>query len=93
MFKAVCPLASQMLVHADGRNYASALITLDPEALAQWGRARGLTATDYPSLAGNPAVHRYVRAGVEELNGRPTAGRPSRTSGSSTTTCRSKRTS
>ena len=36
MFKAVCPLASQMLVHADGRNYATALITLDPDALAQW---------------------------------------------------------
>jgi len=70
MFKAVCPLASQMLVHADGRNYASALITLDPEALAQWGRAQGLRATDYPSLAGNPAVHTYVRACVEELNGR-----------------------
>jgi len=47
-FKAVCPLASQMLVHADCRNYATALITLDPDALAQWGRAQGLTATDYP---------------------------------------------
>ena len=70
MFQAICPLASQMLVHGDGRNYATALITLDPEALAQWGRAQGLKATDYPSLAEDPAVHRYVQACVEELNGR-----------------------
>ena len=70
MFKAVCPLASQMLVHADRRNYATALITLDPEALAQWGRAQGLAATDYAALAADPAVHAYVQSCVEELNGR-----------------------
>ena len=70
MFKAVCPLASQMLVHGDGRNYATALIALDPDALAQWGRAQGLTATDYAALAADPAVHAYVRSCVDELNGR-----------------------
>ena len=70
LFKAICPLASQMLAHADGRNYATALITLDPEALAQWGRAKGLPVIDYPSLTEDPAVHRYVQACVEELNGR-----------------------
>ena len=48
MFKAVCPLASQMLVHADGRNYATALIALDPDALAQWGRAHGLHGRRLP---------------------------------------------
>ena len=70
MFKAVCPLASQMLVHADRRNYATALITLDPEALAQWARAQGLAATDYASLAADPAVHAYVESSIDELNGR-----------------------
>jgi long-chain acyl-CoA synthetase len=70
MFKAVCPLASQILVHADGRNYATALITLDPDALAQWALAQGLTVTDYVSLAAEPAVHSYVRGCIEELNGR-----------------------
>ncbi|HEU4512589.1 MAG TPA: long-chain fatty acid--CoA ligase [Nocardioidaceae bacterium] len=70
MFKAVCPLASQMLVHADGRKYATALVTLDAEALAQWARAEGLGASDYASLTRDPAVHRYVRGCVEELNGR-----------------------
>ena len=68
MFKAVCPLASQMVVHGDGRNYATALIALDPDALAQWSRARGLTSTDYATLVADPAVHDYVRDCVEELN-------------------------
>jgi long-chain acyl-CoA synthetase len=70
MFRAVCPLASQMLVHADRRNYATALITLDPDALARWARAEGLTATDYASLAADPAVHEYVKASIDQLNGR-----------------------
>jgi long-chain acyl-CoA synthetase len=70
MFKAFCPLASQVLVHADRRNYATALITLDPDALAQWGRAQGLTATSYAALTRNPAVRRFVQASINELNGR-----------------------
>jgi long-chain acyl-CoA synthetase len=70
MFRAVCPLASQMLVHGDARNYATALITLDPDALAQWGRAHGLTESDYATLAADPSVQEYVHACVDELNGR-----------------------
>ncbi len=70
MFRAVCPLASQMLVHADRRNYATALVTLDPDALAQWARAQGLTETDYTTLAASPAVHAYVQSSIEELNRR-----------------------
>jgi long-chain acyl-CoA synthetase len=70
MFRAVCPLASQMLVHGDARNYATALITLDPEALAQWGRAHGLPDRDYATLAADPSVQEYVHTCVDELNGR-----------------------
>ena len=61
MFKAICPLASQMLVHGEGRNFATALIALDPDAVDQWGRARGLTSTDHDALVSEPAVHDYVR--------------------------------
>jgi long-chain acyl-CoA synthetase len=70
MFKAVCPLASEMIVHADGRNFATALVTLDPDALSQWGRAQGLSATDYVALAADPAVREYVSSCVDVLNGR-----------------------
>jgi long-chain acyl-CoA synthetase len=70
MFKGICPLASQILVHADGRAYATALISLDPDALVQWARARGLSPDDYASLAAHPAVHDYVQDSIDELNGR-----------------------
>ncbi len=70
IFKAVCPLASQIVVHADGRSYATALVTLDPEALVQWGKAEGMPTSDYAALAGSLEVHDYVRSCVEELNGR-----------------------
>jgi long-chain acyl-CoA synthetase len=70
LFRAVCPLASQMLVHADRRNYATALVTLDSDALAQWARAQGLAETDYAALSADPAVRDYVKASIDELNGR-----------------------
>ena len=69
-FKAVCPLASQMVVHADGRNYATALVALDPEALAQWGRAHDLPSTDYATLSQRPEVRDYVGGCVTQVNAR-----------------------
>jgi long-chain acyl-CoA synthetase len=68
LFKAECPLASQMIVHAEGRNYATALVTLDPDALAQWAEARGMAETDYAQLTADPGVHDYVRTCVEQVN-------------------------
>lgn len=70
MFRAICPLASQILVHGDARNYATALVTLDPEALSQWCRAHGLPDNDYASMAANAAVQEYVHTCIDELNGR-----------------------
>ncbi len=70
MFRATCPLASQMLVHGDNRNYATALIALDPDALEQWARAHNLEGETYAELAADPAVQDYVRGCVEELNTR-----------------------
>ena len=70
LLKGISPLVSQILVHAERRSYATALISLDPDALAQWGRARGLDSSDYPSLAGHAAVQDDLRSSIEELNGR-----------------------
>ena len=67
-FKAVCPLASHMVVHAERRNYATALVALDPDALSQWGRAQNLPATEFSQLAADPAVRDYVDACIGLLN-------------------------
>jgi long-chain acyl-CoA synthetase len=70
LFKAVCPLASQIVVHAEGRNYATALVTLDAEALAQWAAAHGVTETDYATLTRLPAVRDYVQDSMDQVNAR-----------------------
>ena len=66
--KAICPLASQVLVHAERRNYATALIALDTDALPQWGRARGLDVGDFARLTADPAVRAYVGTCIAQLN-------------------------
>jgi long-chain acyl-CoA synthetase len=70
MFKAECPLASQVMVHAEGRNYATALVTLDPESVAQWAAAHGIPETDFARLTRNPGLHSYVRACIDQVNSR-----------------------
>ena len=41
-FKAVCPYASQFMVFGNERNYVVALVTLDPDAIADWAKENGL---------------------------------------------------
>ena len=67
-FPVLCPLASQFVVHGDGRNYCTALVTLDPDALAQWATANGVAETDPAALARRDDVHAVVAAAVKELN-------------------------
>jgi long-chain acyl-CoA synthetase len=68
-FPTLCPLASQFVVHGDGRNYCTALVTLDPEALALWARANHVAETDPAELTRNAEVRAVVAAAVEKLNG------------------------
>jgi long-chain acyl-CoA synthetase len=67
-FPVLCPLASQFVVHGDGRNYCTALVTLDPEALARWATANDVAETDPVVLARRDDVRAVVAAAVEELN-------------------------
>ena len=66
-FKAICPIAGQMIVTA--RNYAAALITLDQDGLTQWARSKQIDG-DFATLTKDPAVVDYVQHCVDELNGR-----------------------
>jgi len=36
IFKGVCPYASQLIVHGEGRSFVTALVTLDADAMATW---------------------------------------------------------
>ena len=70
IFKAVSPYASQIVVHGDGRNYCTALITLDPDAIASWAEHNHLAGTPYPDLVATVQVHELVQGNVNELNAR-----------------------
>jgi long-chain acyl-CoA synthetase len=67
-FPVICGLASQFVVHGDGRNYVTALVTLDPDALAQWAETNGVAERDPVALASRDDVRAVVSAGVKRLN-------------------------
>ena len=62
MFKGVCPYASQLIVHGDGRNFVSALVTLDPDAMAGWAAENDMVDRSYAEIVTSPAAREMVRA-------------------------------
>ncbi|MFZ5869747.1 MAG: AMP-dependent synthetase/ligase [Actinomycetota bacterium] len=67
-FKAICPYVSQVVVHGDGRNFVSALVTLDPDAIATWGAEHGLQGRSYSDIVTSPECRAMVQGYVDELN-------------------------
>ena len=93
-FKAVCPYASQFMVFGEERNYCVALVTLDPDAMAGWAEANGMSGASYTEIVQSEAVPRRWSATTSTSStATSTAGRPSRSGSSSTTTSRSSRAS
>ncbi len=68
LFTAVCPLASQMVVHGSQRNYCVALIALDPDAVADWASHHGMAGMPYAQVAASPAMRATVDTYVRQLN-------------------------
>ncbi len=69
-FKAISPYASQIVVHGDSRNYVTALITLDAEAITTWAEQNDMSGADYADLVMAPAVRDLIRSHIDELNSR-----------------------
>ena len=65
---AVCPYLSQVIVHADGRKYATALITLDPEAIEGWAKEEGLSYSSIAELARSQEVHDLIDGFIAQGN-------------------------
>ena len=62
-------LISQVVVHGNRRNFCSALITLDPDALDQWCDDHDLSGTPMRELVSNDTLRAEVQAAVDDLNG------------------------
>jgi long-chain acyl-CoA synthetase len=68
VLKVASPYISQVLVHGDGRKYATALITLDPEATEGWAKDQGLSSSSFEELSGSREVHDLIESQVAEAN-------------------------
>jgi long-chain acyl-CoA synthetase len=67
-FKAICPYASQMVVHGNERNFCTAIITLDPDAMQDWGSHHGMAGKSYAEIVSSPEVQDMVQGYIKELN-------------------------
>ena len=66
-FKALCPLLGNVLVHANGRNYATAIVTLDPDVTKAFAEHHGI-AGGPEDWASDPVIDKAVRDAMAELN-------------------------
>ena len=66
--KAQCPYISQVIVHGDKRNFVTALITVEEEALVKWAKEHGKAGVAYPELVASDAVKQLITPYVDEVN-------------------------
>ena len=67
-FKGLCPYASQLVVYGADRNFVSALVTLDPDAIAGWAAQHGLEGKPYAEIVTSDACREMVQGYVDQLN-------------------------
>ncbi len=66
-FKAICPYASQFMVFGNERNFVVALVTLDPDAIAEWAKEKGIDG-DYAAIVASDECRAMVAGYVDQLN-------------------------
>ena len=64
----MCVYVSQFLVHGAGHNFATALVTLDPDAIAGWAAANGMAGRPYAEIVTSDAAREIVQGYVDKLN-------------------------
>ncbi len=69
-FKAVCPYVSQFVVHGNQRNFCTAIVTLDPDAIEGWAADHGLGGQQYADIVTSDAARQMVQGYVDQLNSR-----------------------
>ena len=70
LLKASTPLLSQVVIHGDQRNYVTALVTLDPEALGRLAAQEGLRDLSGERAAAHLLVRQQVQRAVDQVNAR-----------------------
>ncbi|SDU82628.1 long-chain acyl-CoA synthetase [Microlunatus sagamiharensis] len=68
VIKAASPYVSQVVAHGEGRKYISALIALDPQAIAEWADGQGLSYGSTEDLTRAPEVRALIDGHVQAAN-------------------------
>jgi long-chain acyl-CoA synthetase len=68
-FKAICPIVGQVVVHGNRRNFCSALVTMEPDAIVSWAKANGLGELTYAQLSKHETVMAEFQKSFDQLNG------------------------
>jgi long-chain acyl-CoA synthetase len=66
--KAYSPHVAQVLVHGDRRNYVTALVTLDKDAMTTWAAEQGLSALPLEELVRRAEVKDLVQRALDKVN-------------------------
>jgi long-chain acyl-CoA synthetase len=67
-FKGLCPYGSQLVVYGADRNFVSALVTLDPDAITAWAEQHGMAGLSYAEIVRSDACQQMVQGYIDELN-------------------------
>jgi long-chain acyl-CoA synthetase len=65
--KALCPYISQVVVHGNNRNFCTALVTVDPDAIGKWARENAVNG-NYAEIVKDPRVHALIKPFFDQLN-------------------------
>ncbi|NNG35779.1 AMP-dependent synthetase/ligase [Nakamurella aerolata] len=68
IFKALCPYASEIVVHGEHRKFISALITIDTDAVRAWADKNGMADVPTEELASTKQVHDLIAGYIDQLN-------------------------
>jgi long-chain acyl-CoA synthetase len=67
-FKTVCPYASQFVVYGNQRNFVTALVALDPDAIKDWAVHNGLAGKTYSEIVKSDQARAMVQHYIDQLN-------------------------
>jgi len=68
VFKGISSITSQILVHGNERNFCSALITLDPDAVTEWAARHEMAGKSYAEIVSSPEINALLQGQIDELN-------------------------
>ncbi|MGX7730262.1 AMP-dependent synthetase/ligase [Rhodococcus sp. 2H158] len=67
-FKGLCPYASEIIVHGEGRPYCVALVGLDPEAIHEWAQKNGMGDKSFAEIARDEKTRELIAGYIDQLN-------------------------